>query len=131
MIFFFYCRSHVFRLETEKLVNELVKSADYAEDKLETIAEQSEKLLEGSKDIHISLTSIDKQTQEMSQTSKKVSGQIGDIVKQSETMFEQSEKIAASQLELQKGQDKMKENLQEGMEVIHESYHALGKEIHS
>ncbi|KAK9924406.1 hypothetical protein M0R45_032775 [Rubus argutus] len=118
-------QSHVFRLETEKLVNELVKSADYAEDKLETIAKQSEKLLEGSKDIHISLTSIDKQTQEMAQTSKKISDQIGDIVKQSETMFEQSEKIAASQLELQKEQDKMKENLQEGMEVIHESYHAL------
>ncbi|KAM5580494.1 protein GAMETE EXPRESSED 1-like [Rosa sericea] len=124
-------QSHVFRAETEKLVNELVKSADYAEGKLDTIAEQSEKLLEGSKYIHISLTSIDKQTQEMAQTSKKVGDQIGNIVKQSEVMFEQSEKIAASQLELQKGQDKMKENLQEGMEVIHESYHALGKEIHS
>ncbi|XP_050383333.1 protein GAMETE EXPRESSED 1-like [Argentina anserina] len=149
----FQLQSHVFRAETEKLVNQLVKSADYAEGKLETIAEQSEKLLEGSKDIHISLSSIDQQTQEMAQTSKKVGEQIGDIVKQSEIMFEQSEriaasqldqseiisasqleqseKIAASQLELQKGQEKLKENLQEGVEVIHESYHALGKEIHS
>lgn len=41
-------------------MNQLVKSADYAEEKLETIAEQSEKLLEGSKVIHISLSSIDR-----------------------------------------------------------------------
>ncbi|KAL6143975.1 hypothetical protein ACLB2K_054670 [Fragaria x ananassa] len=124
-------QSHVFRAETEKLVNQLVKSADYAEEKLETIAEQSEKLLEGSKVIHISLSSIDRQTQEMAQSSKKVGDQIGNIVKRSEVMFEQSVKLAASQLELKNGQDKLKENLQEGMEVIHESYHALGKEIHS
>ncbi|PQQ19515.1 protein GAMETE EXPRESSED 1 [Prunus yedoensis var. nudiflora] len=39
-------QSDIFRRQTEKLVNELVKSSDYAEEKLETIAEKSEKLLE-------------------------------------------------------------------------------------
>ncbi|CAB4304543.1 unnamed protein product [Prunus armeniaca] len=124
-------QSDIFRRQTEKLVNELVKSSDYAEEKLETIAEKSEKLLEGSKYIHESLNSIDEQTQQVAQTSKNVSDQIGGIMKQSEVMFEQSEKIAASQLELQMGQDKMKEKLEEGMEMVHESYHVLGKGIHS
>lgn len=112
-------------------MNELVKSSDYAEEKLETIAEKSEKLLEGSKYIHESLNSIDEQTQQVAQTSKNVSDQIGGIIKQSEVMFEQSEQIAASQLELQMGQDKMKEKLEEGMAMVHESYHVLGKGIHS
>ncbi|XP_016648988.1 PREDICTED: protein GAMETE EXPRESSED 1-like [Prunus mume] len=124
-------QSDIFRRQTEKLVNELVKSSDYAEEKLETIGEKSEKLLEGSKYIHESLNSIDEQTQEVAQTSKNVSDQIGGIMKQSEVMFEQSEKIAASQLELQMGQDKMKEKLEEGMAMVHESYHVLGKGIHS
>ncbi|KAM0958969.1 hypothetical protein ACFX15_023597 [Malus domestica] len=122
-------QSGIFRHQTEKLVNDLKKSSDYAEKKLVNIAETADMLLEGSKDIHDSLTSIDEQTQQVAQTSKNVSDHIGEIVKQSEAVFEQSKKIEASQLELQMGQHKLKENLEAGMVMVHESYHILGKGI--
>nr|POE57602.1 protein gamete expressed 1 [Quercus suber] len=124
-------QSNYFRLQTEKLVNQLVKSANYAEEKLEAIEEKSENLLQGSKDIHDSLSKIDQQTQQVAQTSKNVSNQINGVLKQSELVFEQSEKIAASQLELQKGQEKMKAKLEEGMTMIHEYHNKLGMEIHN
>ena len=129
--FFFIYRSNYFRLQTEKLVNQLVKSANYAEEKLETIEEKSENLLQSSKDIHDSLSKIGQQTQQVAQTSKNVSNQINGVLKQSELVFEQSEKIAASQLELQKGQEKMKVKLEEGMTMIHEYHNKLGMEIHN
>ena len=51
--------SNHFRHQTEKLVNQLVISANYAEEKLDTIEENSEHLLQDSKDIHDSWTKID------------------------------------------------------------------------
>ncbi|KAK9993634.1 hypothetical protein SO802_023337 [Lithocarpus litseifolius] len=124
-------QSNYFRLQTEKLVNHLVKSANYAEEKLETIEKKSENLLQGSKDIHDSLSKIDQQTQQVAQTSKNVSNQINGVLKQSELVFEQSEKIASSQLELQKGQEKMRVKLEEGMTMIDEYHNKLGMEIHN
>lgn len=112
-------------------MNDLTKSADYANKKLESIEENSEHLLQGTKDIRESLASIDQQTQQLSQTSKNVSDYIGVILKQSEVVFEESKKISASQSELQKGQEKMKERLEEGIVKVHESYHDLSKEIDS
>ncbi|RXH90077.1 hypothetical protein DVH24_032434 [Malus domestica] len=53
---------------------------------------RADKLLEGSKVIHESLTSIEEQTQQVAQTSKNVSDHIGEIVKQSEAeAFEQKQ----------------------------------------
>lgn len=69
------------------MVNQLVKSADYAEEKLETIEEKAEHLLQGSKDVHDSLTKIDHQTLQVAQTSKNVSNQINGVLKQSELVF--------------------------------------------
>lgn len=112
-------------------MNDLTKSADYAEKKLENIEEKSELLLQGTKDVHESLTSIDQQTQQLSQISKNVSDYIGVILKQSEAVFEESEKISAFQYKLQKGQETMKEKLEEGMVMVHESYHNLSKGIDS
>ncbi|KAB1208697.1 Protein GAMETE EXPRESSED 1 [Morella rubra] len=124
-------QSAYFRQKTEKLVNHLVKSADYAEEKLENIEEKSEHLLQGSKDIHDSLTRIDQQTQKVARTSENVSNHINEVLMQSEVVLEQSEKIAASQSELQRGQDRMKIQLDEGMTAIHDSYNNLGKEINN
>ncbi|KAM1964528.1 hypothetical protein ACFX15_044986 [Malus domestica] len=56
---------------------------------------RADKLLEGSKVIHESLTSIEEQTQQVAQTSKNVSDHIGEIVKQSEAVLEKSKKIEA------------------------------------
>ncbi|GMY09734.1 protein gamete expressed 1 [Fagus crenata] len=122
---------HQLQLQTEKLVNQLVKSANYAEEKLETIEDKAEHLLQGSKDVHDSLTKIDHQTLQVAQTSKNVSNQINGVLKQSELVFEQSEKIAASQSELQKGQENMNIKLEEGMTMIHEYHNNLGMEIHN
>lgn len=119
-------QSNQFRLQTEKLVNQLVKSANYAEEKLETIEDKAEHLLQGSKDVHDSLTKIDHQTLQVAQTSKNVSNQINGVLKQSELVFQQSEKIAASQSELQKGQENMNIKLEEGMTMIHEYHNNLG-----
>ncbi|KAB1223316.1 Protein GAMETE EXPRESSED 1 [Morella rubra] len=121
--------SAYFRQKTEKLVNQLVKSADYAEEKLESIEEKSEHLLQGSKDIHDSLTRIDQQTHQVAQTSENVSHHITEVLIQSEVVLEESEMIAASQLELQRGQDRMRIQLDEGMTAIHDSYNNLGKKI--
>ncbi|GMN27835.1 hypothetical protein TIFTF001_001804 [Ficus carica] len=122
-------QSDIFRRQTERLVNDLKKSAEYAEEKLETIDEKSEHMLQGTKDIHNSLTSLDEQTQQVAQTAGKISDHIWEISKQSEAVFEQSEKISASQMELQKGQDMMKEKLEEGIVMLQESYHNLDNEI--
>lgn len=105
------------------------KSAENAEEKLESIQEKSENLLRDTKYIHNSLTSIDEQTQQVTQSTSKIGDRIADISKQSEAVFEQSEKISAFQLELQKGQDIMKVKLEEGIVMLHESYHNLDKEI--
>ncbi|XP_048327909.2 protein GAMETE EXPRESSED 1 isoform X2 [Ziziphus jujuba] len=122
-------QSDIFKRQTERLVDDLTKSADYAEEKLESIEEKSGHLLQGTKDIHESLASIDQQTHQLSETSKNVSDYICDILKQSEAVFEKSEKISASQTELQKGQEKMKEKIEKGMVMLHESYHNMSNEI--
>ncbi|PON46492.1 Protein GAMETE EXPRESSED [Parasponia andersonii] len=124
-------QSDIFRRQTERLVNDLKKSAETAEEKLETIQEKSENLLHDTRDIHNSLTSIDEQTQQVVQSTTKIGDQMADITKQSEAVFKQSEEISATQLELQKGQDVMKLKIEEGIVMLHESYHNLDNEIGS
>uniref|UniRef100_A0A7N2R959 Uncharacterized protein n=1 Tax=Quercus lobata TaxID=97700 RepID=A0A7N2R959_QUELO len=96
-------RSNYIRHQTEKLVNQLVISANYAKEKLDTIEENSKHLLQDSKDIHDSWTKIDRETQQVAQTCKNVSNEINGVLKQSELVFEQSLKIATSQSNCKKG----------------------------
>lgn len=112
-------------------MNDLKRSATYAEKKLEAIEEKSKNLLQDTKDIHNSLSSIDEQTQQVALTTSKIGNYVAEISKQSEAAFEQSEKISASQMELQKGQDVMKEKMEEGIVMLHDSYHNLDKDIGS
>ncbi|KAH7533981.1 hypothetical protein FEM48_Zijuj04G0189400 [Ziziphus jujuba var. spinosa] len=120
---------HVFKHETERLVNDLRTSAQYAEEKLETIEEKTGNLLKGSEQIHDSLNWIDFQTQQVAQTTKKVEDHIDVLSKLSEALYEQSKKITTSQEELQEGQVEMKKNIKEGMEMLQDSYRDLGEEI--
>ncbi|GMN42339.1 hypothetical protein TIFTF001_011552 [Ficus carica] len=122
-------RAHAFKHETERLVNELKNSADYAEEKLETIQERTDQLLQGSNQIHDSLNSIDVRTQQVAQTAKNVGDHIDVVMKHSEAVYEQSRKIASSQVELQEGQVEMKKSLNEGMAMLWDSYGHLGQEI--
>ncbi|XP_057972665.1 protein GAMETE EXPRESSED 1 [Malania oleifera] len=124
-------QTNAFKHETERLVNELKKSAEFAEDKLEKIEDRSEFLLKSSNQVHESISSIDLRTQQLAQSSKKVEDHIDVVLKHSEAVYEQSKGIATSQMELREGQVKMKEKLEEGMELLHVSYKNLGQGIDS
>ncbi|KAL9659277.1 hypothetical protein QQ045_024082 [Rhodiola kirilowii] len=119
----------LFKHETERLVNELQKTAQYAEEKLENIEERSEYLLQNSKEILESVSSVDVRTKHLEETSKNVENHIGVVLKHSELVYEQSKGIAAAQVDLQEGQVKMKAKLEEGMEMVHEAYANLGQGI--
>lgn len=125
----FRCRTDAFKQRTERLVNELKKSAEYAESKLETIEEQAEHLSRSSNQIDESLNSINLNTHQLAQTSKNVEDRVINVLKHSEAVHEQSKGIAASQSELREGQVEMKAKFEEGMEMLEDSYKNLGVEI--
>lgn len=124
-------QTHAFKQETERLVNDLKKSAESAEDKLEIIQDRSDSLFQRSNEIYDSLISIDSRTQQVAQASKNVQDHIEEVLHHSEAIYEQSRGIAASQAELQEGQEKMKEKIEDGMAKILESSSNLGREIDS
>ncbi|XP_076943515.1 protein GAMETE EXPRESSED 1-like [Bidens hawaiensis] len=123
------CRSDAFKRQTERLVNELKRSAEYAEDKLDNIEEQAQRVLHTSDDIHNSLSSIDVQTQQLAQTSKNVEESVNTVLVRSQSVYEQSMKIAGAQTELQIGQMNMNVRLDEGMAMLNESANKLGEEM--
>ncbi|XP_057425433.1 protein GAMETE EXPRESSED 1-like [Lotus japonicus] len=122
-------QAHAFKHETERLVTDLKSSAQYVEDKLDSIEEKSEHLLQDSKEIYKSLDSINIHTQQVAQTAKTVEGHIDVVLSHSRSVYDQTAKIAASQSQLQEGQDEMKRNLEDGVAMLKESYIYLGKEI--
>ncbi|XP_071728903.1 protein GAMETE EXPRESSED 1-like [Rutidosis leptorrhynchoides] len=122
-------QTDAFKRQTERLVNELKKTAESAEDKLENIEGQADRLLHSSAHIHNSLSSIDVQTQELAQTSKNVEEHISTVLMHSQSVYEQSVKIADSQLELRTQQLNMNEKLDEGMTMLNESTNKLGEEM--
>ncbi|KAL0908709.1 hypothetical protein M5K25_023215 [Dendrobium thyrsiflorum] len=122
-------QNDAFRHNTERLVNDLVKTARSAEDKLDVIEEKSEELLRDSIKIHDSLTSVEYQTQNLADASRDVEAQIRDVLNNSEAIFEQSKEISASQLDLKYQQEEMKERLESEMTLLQESYKNLGDDM--
>ncbi|XP_031497943.1 protein GAMETE EXPRESSED 1 [Nymphaea colorata] len=122
-------QSEAFKRKTERLVNELQRSASYAEEKLEAIEEKSDLLLKDSDRIHDSLTSIDMQTEELVRTSRVVEDHIGKVLDKSKAVFEQSKEIAASQSAVLEAQEKMKEGLSSSVAFLSESYESLDQGI--
>lgn len=110
-------------------MNELRSAAEYADMKLNNIEEQGEKLLQNSEKIGDSLISLDKQSREVGEISKDVQIRLSDMFTHTKEIYEQFTGIAASQMELIKGQNMMKESLEEGMSAVDESYSHLGKGI--
>ncbi|KAG0477979.1 hypothetical protein HPP92_012698 [Vanilla planifolia] len=119
-------QNDAFRYKTERLVNDLVKAAQSAEDKLDVIEERSEGLLHESIKIQDALSSVEHQTQRLSDDSKDVDVQIREVLNQSEAIFEQSKDIAAVQFELKEQQAEMREKLNSGMSLLGEYYKNLG-----
>lgn len=110
-------------------MNELKNSAQFAEDKLETIEETAEGLLQNSHLIHDPLALIDVQTQQVAKLTQNVEDQVNLVLRDTEAVYEQSKDIAASQSELQEKQATMKDKLEESMAKLHESSNKVGKEI--
>lgn len=110
-------------------MNDLKRSAEYAEHKLHNIEESGEIVLQNSKHIHATLSSIDHQTQQVAETSRNLQDNVKILKTYSEEVYEQSKGIAASQEEMIEGQATMRERLNEGMSMLHDSYHNLGAEI--
>lgn len=113
----------------ERLVNELKKTAENAEVKIENIEERAEQLLQSSSQIHDSLALVDLHTGQVAQTLKNVGDHVTTVLTNSEAVYEQFVGIAASQAELREGQTKMNETLEQGMAMLHDSYSNLGAEI--
>ncbi|XP_015956606.1 protein GAMETE EXPRESSED 1-like [Arachis duranensis] len=122
-------QAYAFKHETERLVTELKSSAQYVEDKLDSIDEKSEHLLQGSKHIVDSMNFIDIHTQQVAQTAKNLQDHIGIVLRHSESVYDQTKKIEASQLQLKEGQEDMKRSLEDGVALLKESYGYLGQEI--
>ncbi|KAI3700861.1 hypothetical protein L2E82_45502 [Cichorium intybus] len=122
-------QTDAFKRQTERLVNELKKSAEYTEDKLENIEEKAERLLHNSDHIHESLASIDVQTQQVAKTSKNIEEHVDVVLQHSKSVYEQSLKLEDSQMELRDGQMKMNERLDEGMMMLNESANKIGEEM--
>ncbi|KAK9137300.1 hypothetical protein Sjap_007894 [Stephania japonica] len=122
-------QADAFKHETERLVNDLRRSAHFADDKLDNIEERSGQILQESDRISQSIASVDKQIEQVAQTSKSVEEQIDVVMNYSMVIFDQSKEIAASQTELQGGQREMSEKLQEGIAMLHESHENLGRDM--
>ncbi|CAL0314485.1 unnamed protein product [Lupinus luteus] len=122
-------QAYVFKHETERLVTELKSSSQYVEDKLDSMDEKSEHILQSSIKVHDSLTSIDILSQHVAQTTQNVENHVGVVLRHSESVYEQTKKIAVSQSQLKEGQEGMKKNLEEGVAMLKDSYNYLGQEI--
>lgn len=124
-----FYRAHAFKQQIERLVNELKNSAHLAEEKLGIMELKTEYLLKNSNEIYDSLNNIDIRVQQVALTSKNVEDRISAVLKHSEALYEQSKGIAASQSELQERQVEMRRSLEDGMEMLKDSYDVLGHEI--
>ncbi|KAL4567275.1 hypothetical protein LXL04_022854 [Taraxacum kok-saghyz] len=120
-------QTDAFKRQTERLVNELKRSAEYAEDKLENIEEQSDRLLHSSDHIQESLTFIDLQTKQLSETSKNIQQHVGVVLQHSQLVYKESVKLSDSQREMSDGQMRMNERLDEGMMMLNESADKIGE----
>ncbi|KAL4567936.1 hypothetical protein LXL04_023532 [Taraxacum kok-saghyz] len=124
-------QTDAFKRQTERLVNDLKTSAEYAEEKLENIENHTEQLLHTSNHIQESLSSINGETLQITQTSKNVQEHVGAVLHHSQLVYNQSLKLSDSQTDLRDGQMKMNERLDEGMTMLNESAMKIGEEMRS
>ncbi|KAK8568999.1 hypothetical protein V6N13_106878 [Hibiscus sabdariffa] len=115
-----------FRLQTEKLVNDLKNAARTTEEKMDNMEMKTEQLLQSSSNILTSLTIIGQQSGQIAETTRNVSDHMDIVVEHSMAVSKQSQQIAAFQSELKTGQEEMKSNLEQGMAMLSESYKNLG-----
>ncbi|XWS47346.1 hypothetical protein CRYUN_Cryun14cG0144600 [Craigia yunnanensis] len=117
-----------FRLQTEKLVNDLKNTAHITEEKMENMEMKTEQLLQSSNNILSSLNTIDQHSQKVAETTKNVSDHLDIVAEHSMAVFKQSQQTAF-QSELKTGQEQMKSKLEEGMATLNDSYQNLGERL--
>ncbi|KAJ0750845.1 hypothetical protein HanLR1_Chr05g0186611 [Helianthus annuus] len=66
---------------------------------------------------------------QLAQTSKDVEQRVNTVLKPSQSVYNQTLKISDSQMELQNGQIKISERIDEGMTMLNESTNKLGEEM--
>ncbi|RLM84380.1 hypothetical protein C2845_PM04G33840 [Panicum miliaceum] len=119
-------QAEAFKHSTERLVNDLSRTSKSAHEKLQTIEERSDHLLQESENIRGSLLSVAAQTEHLAAASTAVGAQIDQVLDHSRTISEQSKEIAAAQAELRAGQAAMRGAVDAGMARVEESYKTLG-----
>ncbi|KAK6267425.1 hypothetical protein QUC31_018262 [Theobroma cacao] len=122
-------RNQAFKHDTERLVNELIKSAQHAEDKLDSIEERTNVLLQSSSQIHDSLNAVDSQIRNVDQTTHSLEGHMHCLNERWQAVHKQAVDIAASQKELRNGQAIMNDQLKEGLVMLDGAYKNLGHEV--
>lgn len=123
------CRAAAFRRQTERLVNDLKRSANYAEEKLKDLDRKSDRLLQRSDDVLSTLSVIDEQTQQAVESSKEVLENMSDLKGYTQEIFNNSEEIIASQMQLRNEQEKMRSSVENGLAALDESYSNLGEKM--
>jgi hypothetical protein len=122
-------QAEAFKQNTERLVNDLSRSATAASEKLSTIEERSEQIIQKSTKLHGSMSSIVSQTEHLTAASNNIKTRIGDVLEQSAAIAEQSRQIAAAQAALGEGQEEMRGLIDAGMARVEEEYARLGEEM--
>ena len=110
-------------------MNDLKTSALSTQEKLETIEEKSENLVQNSNQIQESIITIDEQSQKVGENLKNLLGDFGIVMRHSKGLNEQAKGISLSQMELLEGQGLMKEKMEESTAHILESSSNLRQEI--
>ncbi|KAM0839294.1 hypothetical protein ACQ4PT_060410 [Festuca glaucescens] len=122
-------QAEAFKQNTERLVNDLSRSATAASEKLSTIEQRSKQIIQESTKLHGSMSSIVSQTEHLTAASNNIKSRIGDVLEQSAAIAEQSRQIAAAQAVLGEGQAEMRGRIDAGMARVEEEYARLGEEM--
>ncbi|KAL6896921.1 hypothetical protein ACP4OV_007493 [Aristida adscensionis] len=122
-------QAEAFKQSTERLVNELSRTARSAHEKLETIEERSDHLVLESDGLRRAVSSVAAQTDHLAAASRDAGARIGDVLERAAAISEQSRAIAGAQAELRAGQTEMRGAVAAGMAAVQESYRSIGGEM--
>ncbi|KAI5008731.1 hypothetical protein ZWY2020_009779 [Hordeum vulgare] len=122
-------QAEAFKQSTERLVNDLTRSAAAASEKLSAIEERSNQIIKESSKLHGSMSSVVSQTEHLAAATNSIKSRIGDVLERSAAVAEQSRQIAAAQAGLREGQEEMRGRIDAGMARVEEEYARLGEEM--
>ncbi|XP_039059910.1 protein GAMETE EXPRESSED 1-like [Hibiscus syriacus] len=124
-------QSQAFKIETERLVNELKHSAQYAQDKLDSIEESTNAVLRSSNEISDSLNAIDVRIHNVDQMTQGLEGYMESLIEHSRTIHKKASEMVDSQRELRDDQAIMNDQLKEGISMLDGAYKNLGYQVDS